>query len=364
MSETNAAATLSYLLSHRLHNAKAWVVPRWSSPISAGIFPIGVIYNDRFIPLGTAFAISKLGTVATALHNIKAAFEYDRLGSTLLSSRELPKEASLTDAGIAVLHSEVVGHGRASVNIWPLESCDGAPPTDLAFGSPSMQPALRTLPLPLSFVTPRVGSKVYCVGYGEMRYPEGGISLADLRAGRLDDLEKSVLDIHVVEGYVSNILTKGVAVSFPTGPCLIIDGLVKHGQSGGPVFNEDGFVCGIVCAGASLFMPDESSVVSLLYPALLHPVKSSTQLGPVRLTTKSSLIDQILLGTVITDGSETSLPLTEDQGQLAVGVKIHSDDAVRASDDMAGLHADKRATRIEGPRYQLKRHNAGNTDKP
>lgn len=364
MNETNAAAALSYLLSHRPHNARAWVVPRWSSPISAGIFPIGVTCNDRFIPLGTAFTISKLGTVATAFHNITAVFEYDRLGPSLLSSRELPKEASLTDAGIAVLHSEVVGPGRATVNIWPLESCDGAPPTDLAFGSPSMQPELGILPLPLSFETPRIGSKVYCVGYGEMQYPEGGISLAGLRAGRQEELEESVLDLHVVEGRVSNILTKGVATSFPTGPCLIVDGLVKHGQSGGPVFNEEGFVCGMVCAGASLFMPGEASIVSLLYPALLHPIKVGFQHGPIRLNSRTSLIDQIAANNVVTDGSETSLPLAEDQGQLAVGVKIRSDDAVRASDDMAGLHADKRATRIEGPRYQLKRHNAGDTDKP
>ena len=364
MSAINGKAALSYLLSRRPPNAQAWTVPRWPSPLSAGVFPIGVTVEDRFLPLGTAFTISSLGIVASALHNITAALEYDRIGAGFRRNRELPDEMTLNDAGLAILHSTMDERGQVSLTIWPLESCNGAPPTDLIFGFPVAQPSLGTLRLPLSFAIPRVGSKVYCVGYGDMKYPDGGISLGDIRTGNVEWVNQSALDLRVVEGRVSKILTKGVAKSFPTGPCVLIDGAAEHGQSGGPVLNDDGFVCGVVSAGASLFMSSDASVVSLLYPVLLHPIKFGVQMGPVRINATYPLIDRIAHGDVITDGFETNLPLTEERGQMVVGAAIHRDDVPHTFDDLAGLQEARSAERVEGPMYRLKRSDAGGSEVP
>jgi hypothetical protein len=196
-----------------------------------------------------------------------------------------------------------------------------------------------------------------------MAYPEAGISLTDIRAGAVEWVTQSALDLRVVEGRVSKILLRGVASSFPTGPCILIDGTAEHGQSGGPVFTEEGFVCGVVSAGASLFTSGEASVVSSLYPALLSPIKFGVQLGLVRLNATYPLIDRIAHGDVVTDGSETQLHLTQEPGGVAVGPAIHKADIAHVHDDLAALLESRTSDTIKGPVYRLRRSEQGSQER-
>lgn len=59
-----------------------------------------------------------------------------------------------------------------------------------------------------------------------------------------------------------------------------IDAEVENGQSGGPVFNEEGFVCGVVSAGATGYFGEPASLTSLLYPALAIGIQFGFQQGP------------------------------------------------------------------------------------
>jgi S1-C subfamily serine protease len=82
-----------------------------------------------------------------------------------------------------------------------------------------------------------------------------------------------------VEGTMRHIFTQGFAPGYFRGACFEIDAEVRPGMSGGPVFNEHGYVCGIISATASDLLARPSSLISLFYPALMTEVKFGAQMG-------------------------------------------------------------------------------------
>lgn len=61
------------LEEHRPQGATSWEFPPWGQVLGSVIFPLLITVDKRFIPIGTAFCISKIGIVATATHNILVA---------------------------------------------------------------------------------------------------------------------------------------------------------------------------------------------------------------------------------------------------------------------------------------------------
>lgn len=54
-----------------------------------------------------------------------------------------------------------------------------------------------------------------------------------------------------------------------TFPCFQTDARFDHGMSGGPVFNEAGYVCGVICSSYQVENdPGYISHVSLIWPAM------------------------------------------------------------------------------------------------
>ena len=53
-------------------------------------------------------------------------------------------------------------------------------------------------------------------------------------------------------------------------PCFRTDTRFDHGMSGGPVINEAGYVCGVICSSTTQFEDDPKyiSYVSLIWPAM------------------------------------------------------------------------------------------------
>ena len=73
-------------------------------------------------------------------------------------------------------------------------------------------------------------------------------------------------DFLVSEGEITDVYTQNYTDGYGEGPCFKVSCKLEHGQSGGPVINSDGYVCGINMGPA--LDSDDSSLASCLWPCL------------------------------------------------------------------------------------------------
>lgn len=88
-----------------------WDLPAWGHPISQGIMPLFLDYQDRLTPIGTAFLISrKVFFIGTALHNIEEAVKLETGGDLrkYLTQRE-GGQFELKNVGLSVFHQRKEG---------------------------------------------------------------------------------------------------------------------------------------------------------------------------------------------------------------------------------------------------------------
>lgn len=112
----------------------------------------------------------------------------------------------------------------------------------------------------ISLLPPKVGTRISAFGFAT---PELTPSSTD---------EPSLVNLHPVTatGLVQEIHhDRRDAVRLPF-PCFCTNARFDGGMSGGPVFNEDGCVCGVVCSSFPALNADESHVsyVSTLWPII------------------------------------------------------------------------------------------------
>jgi len=330
----------------RPDGAESWDLPPWGHKIGCGVFPLLIHLTDHLIPIGTAFCISRIGLVATATHNAREAIKCHPRGSRLLQMKDLPSNVELGNVSLSVLHNWVSARDKLRINIWPLEGAQGAQPTDLLFGFPNPQQEFPYLPLPVSLALPRIGSKVYCVGYRDTKIADASLSLERIRKGDIDDWSSYYQHrLHVVEGAVTNVFTQEFSASYLRGACFSIDAEVASGMSGGPVFDEEGYVCGIISATATQFFDHPASLVALLYPAMMTSIKLGFALGDrIRMNSTQPLRSLIQSGCIKTDGTETMVTFCEEETGWRIGPLIHKDDSSFVFDDFHGLQEGKAAT--------------------
>jgi hypothetical protein len=316
-----------------------WEIPAWGHPLALGVYPLFVTRERRILPIGTAFCISKLGVSVTALHNIRESFRRRLHDDSPYQMEGMPARYTFKDkgAGMAVFHHQVLSGHRLSGNIWNLESVDGALPTDAGFIMPQFQGRVPYLPLPVSFAVPRIGSRVVCAGFQELSVPDTGLSLDDIQCGRISLLDAYEHKLIAVEGRVTRIFTKRFTNEFIGGPCFTIDAEINHGMCGGPVFTENGYVCGLVSAAATDFFGEPASLVSLLYPSLAMIIRFGGQIGSMRINSSRRLIELIAQGSVMTDGSENLVTGRPESAGFFPGSGINGEDAGCIYDELSGF---------------------------
>ena len=293
---------------------REWELPAWGHPISQGVMPLFVSVHGRLLPVGTAFTTGKkVQFLVTATHNIDQLVKKDPRFARMIGKGRLEGSHDLSVGyGLYALHHRAEGD-KGQMTLWPVQKIDGATPTDVVFAHPKFTAGMQTLVSPLSFDIPAVGETVLSVGYADFFYPEDGIDMDLVRSGTFDWHANYRHRLFVVEGTVQRIFTQRFASGYVAGPCFAFSPEIRHGMSGGPVYNTSGDVCGVNSAGASTYFNEPMSLGSLLYPMLTRPLRFSAELGPLTLNATHSVLDLISQGTLVTDGSELHVAYTKDK---------------------------------------------------
>lgn len=322
--------------------------------------PLLIGSGDYLFPIGTAFTIGGADCFAlSALHNVEVAFRYEQRLAHLLTAEHRPENVSLKDVAFYVLypHCQEGAEFPSSLTLWPFETFNGAPPTDLIVGHPQFSSSLQTIKWKLSFRAPLHGQRMLSVGYHSFHYPEEGISLDAVRSGSFDWRHDYGHRLTVVEGFVDRLFTQRFASGFIDGPWFTLDAEIFHGQSGGPIMDEEGFVRGINSAGATQFFGGSpTTIASLLYPLLLTKVSSGISLAQnFRINAEQPLLLWIGNGRIQTDGSEQSVGFRPKDGWLAPGMSVSNEMREFVHDDFSGYQQCRPAKPQNGEVYRFRK---------
>lgn len=335
-----------------------WELPAWGHPISQGVTPLLIGVHGRLFPVGTAFTTGeKVTFMITATHNIDQLVKEDPRFASVIGQGRLEGSHNLSDGyALYALHHRMDG-GNVHLTLWPLEKIDGASPTDVVFAHPQFSTDIQTLVTPLSFDIPAVGEVVLSIGYSEFSYPEHGIDLEAVKSGNFDWLGAYSHRLFVTEGTVERVFIQKFASGYVGGPCFAFSPEIRHGMSGGPIYNANGNVCGVNSAGASTFFSEPMSLGSMFYPMLTRTLRFGAKLGPLTLSAAHVMLDLIAHGTLKTDGSEQSVAFTQDEqtGNMIAHPRspIASRDYVH--DDFNSFQTGKAATALANEYMLLKR---------
>jgi hypothetical protein len=266
--------------------------------------PLVLLVDGRFEPIGTAFVISFDGHMLTASHNVRY----------LRSLRGRVFERSLKEY---VDSGEVFTVYRAkdeTVRLWPVErlwahyrydfvgrevGTDGDIAVLKLVNQPPSEPQQSLTRLKLRPAAPAQCERIKTAGYDVI---EGTVS-EDVATERL-----------TVVGYRDHLAARsGIVESVHSGghemykfPGFRTDALMHPGMSGGPIFDANGFVCGVVSGGDR-----ERNYGAAIWPALGAGLERTSRDG---VRSPCILIDLIADGLVMTDGSEKGYVVIEDQG--------------------------------------------------
>ena len=123
--------------------------------------------------------------------------------------------------------------------------------------------------------------------------------------------ENTEHELIVVEGSIEIIYAQRHRLV--RGASFAIGAETSAGQSGGPVFNDDGYVCG-VHSGVVLEEAGQVGIASMIYPTLASTLRYDLRLGgDVSLAFGSPVIQLIKAGVIKTDGSEARLRIVHEE---------------------------------------------------
>ena len=206
---------------------------------------------------------------------------------------------------------------------------------DVTFSSLQNTNDMSTLINPLSFDIPEIGEPVFSVGYADFDFPNEGIEWSKIQDGTFD-WRLYNHRLFKIEGIVKRIFTT-FSSGFLKGPCFMFSSKIKHAMSGGPIYNTNGYICGVNSAGATMFSEESMSLGSLLYPMLPKSLHFSIDLGPIKMNDIRPMFQLIKQGILKTDDSEERVSFTLDQNNMIAHPRIPVASRAYIHDDFNGF---------------------------
>jgi hypothetical protein len=264
------------------------------SVIQSAVMPVVVRRPDGgLVGLGTAFTIAP-GLMLTASHVMQEAVE----GQGALVEGAM--------AGVVCLASSDEAASEFFGALLPIERSRHYQSFDIALlevGVPFIDDEpVPLLQLPLTAELPTVGDQVIALGYSRL-------DASHRQHGEVESAYQLQQDFNGTRGRVEEVhpVRRDWFLPFP---CFRTNARFDGGISGGPVFNAEGFVCGVVCSGYELGEEEVgyTSYASILFPAFFFE-SLRTEEGEVRMY---SLLEFVKVGAIQGHESLSRLELTTD----------------------------------------------------
>ena len=277
-------------------------LPEFGHRIQQCVMTLITIADGQIIPIGTGFTVAPDGLMMTAVHVIEEAIKsvvskrnadgtiehHLELYALYLTDKIHGENEELTLGGLLPIH-----------RVWYSQELDigycwlTSPIID---GEPLKYPIFR-----LSPGLPKVDENILGFGYHNMKGAIGG----EVKDGKI--LIQYSQDTAFTRGKIVKVYPiKRDNAKLPF-PCFHTNARFEHGMSGGPIMNERGDVCGVICSSFPLVEdnPEYISYGSLIWPALGTSIEVAMSEGaqPEMLF----VYDLIKRGFVLTDETITNV---------------------------------------------------------
>lgn len=226
-------------------------------PLTEYALALKALNNDKFYPSGTCIIIAPHLAI-TAKHVVEDYYK-------IFDHKRIDSKGGNLNSSFAMRAVQILNNGKESA-IWEVSKIYLAPSTDIAFLylNPFTKNAIdyKWKPPKLTLEFPEIGEKIFAFGYRNSKIT----------------IEKNILKWKSQpassQGVVIEVHPEFRDKSRLNFPCFHTNARFDGGMSGGPVFNEKGFLCGLVCSNLppENTTQDHVSYVSLLWASLITEI--------------------------------------------------------------------------------------------
>jgi hypothetical protein len=208
------------------------------------VVPVVVIGPELFQGIGTAFNISPDGLWVTARHVINEA--------VAVAQRSPGAHIAILWTGSGVDEDDVPDLLGGPIPVLTITK-DDTNGSDLALLRAGMLRDQEVVSFPcvkLSARLPKVGTKISAVGYARFSV-DSDVSTPEIREVEIDP------NFHFSSGEITQVFRGGRDTTLLPTACFETSARFDAGMSGGPVFDQEGAVCGVVASSLEFDSSDE-----------------------------------------------------------------------------------------------------------
>ena len=276
------------------------------SAFTQTIMPLFKRCGDEFLPIGTGFVVGVDGLLITAKHvvldAVKQGAQITDIGRRATDAFEA-YALWATDERHGPNNEHRVGGFLPIQKAW----CDALHDIGWCFLSPLKRDGKQVLfkRMRLSPGLPNVGDEISAFGYhglaGPLTTDSDGKPIVNYNQ-KGSFTRGRILEVHVTK-------RDSAMLNFP---CFRTDARFDPGMSGGPVANEAGRVCGVICSSFGGSSESEYiSYASLLWPVLESEIDAASAPGePAR---RIKIKELVRVGYIVTDGSESKINIVTNE---------------------------------------------------